>query len=106
MLFALLVGAIPIMSDLLSDAIVDEQLKALPGWERVRDSLQKEFIFDSFPSAIAFAVRLAFEAETVDHHPDIMIQYKRVKLTYSTHSAGGLTQKDIDGARIANQVMS
>ena len=94
------------MSDLLSDTIVDEQLKELPGWERVKDSLQKEFTFDSFPSAIAFAVRLAFESETVDHHPDIMIQYKRVQLTYSTHSAGGLTQKDIDGARIANQVVS
>ena len=67
---------------------------------------RKEFTFDSFPSAIAFAVRLAFESETVDHHPDIMIQYKRVQLTYSTHSAGGLTQKDIDGARIANQVVS
>jgi 4a-hydroxytetrahydrobiopterin dehydratase len=46
--------------------------------------------------------RLAFDAEAADHHPDILISYKRVTLTYSTHSEGGLTQKDVDGARKAD----
>ena len=46
--------------------------------------------------------RLAFDAEAADHHPDILINYKRVTLTYSTHSEGGLTQKDFDGARKAD----
>ena len=46
-------------------------------------------------------VRLGFAAEAADHHPDILINYKRVTLTYSTHSAGGLTDKDFAGAEEA-----
>ena len=58
----------------------------------------------SFPSAIAFVDRLAPEAERVDHHPDILINYKRVTLTYSTHSEGGLTEKDFAGAAVADRL--
>ena len=54
-----------------------------------------------FPDAVAFVVRLAFGAEMADHHPDITINYKRVTLSYSTHSAGGITQQDFDGAKTA-----
>ena len=48
--------------------------------------------------------RLAPEAKAADHHPDILINYKRVTLTYSTHSEGGLTDKDFDGAAMADRV--
>ena len=48
--------------------------------------------------------RLAPEAERVDHHPDILINYKRVTLTYSTHSEGGLTEKDFAGAAVADRL--
>jgi 4a-hydroxytetrahydrobiopterin dehydratase len=48
--------------------------------------------------------RLVPGAEAADHHPDIAINYKRVTLTYSTHSEGGLTTKDFDGARMAEGV--
>jgi 4a-hydroxytetrahydrobiopterin dehydratase len=48
--------------------------------------------------------RLAPEAEAADHHPDILINYKRVTLTYSTHSEGGLTAKDFEGAAMADRV--
>ena len=48
--------------------------------------------------------RLAPEAESADHHPDILINYKRVTLTYSTHSEGGLTTKDFDGAATADRL--
>jgi len=53
----------------------------------------------AFPDAVAFVTRLGFDAEAADHHPDITINYKRVTLVFSTHSDGGLTQKDFDGAR-------
>jgi 4a-hydroxytetrahydrobiopterin dehydratase len=49
-------------------------------------------------------VRLGFAAEAADHHPDILINYKRVTLTYSTHSAGGLTDKDFVGAEEATRI--
>jgi 4a-hydroxytetrahydrobiopterin dehydratase len=77
------------------------RLQALPGWELQADAISRQFTFKGFPEAIGFVVRLAFEAEAADHHPDILINYKRVRLTYSTHSEGGLTQKDFDGAERA-----
>ncbi len=88
----------------LSREDVDRGLAQLSGWERDGDAIKKKFTFASFPDAIAFAVRLAFEAEMADHHPDILINYKRVTLTYSTHSEGGLTQKDLDGATTAERL--
>ena len=56
-----------------------------------------------FPAAVAFVNRLVPEAEAADHHPDIVINYRRVTLLFSTHSEGGLTQKDFDGASMAER---
>jgi 4a-hydroxytetrahydrobiopterin dehydratase len=53
---------------------------------------------------VAFVDRLAPKAQAADHHPDILINYKRVTLTYSTHSEGGLTAKDFAGAATADQL--
>ena len=61
---------------------------------RSTDALEKEFEFESFPAAIAFVDRLAEVAEAEDHHPDIDIRYRRVLVRWSTHSAGGVTDKD------------
>ncbi len=58
----------------------------------------------AFPDAVAFVVRLGFDAELADHHPDILVNYKRVTLTYTTHSAGGLTEKDFAGAAHASDL--
>ncbi len=77
------------------------RIQKLPEWELSGDAITRQFTFKGFPEAIAFVVRLAFEAESVDHHPDIQISYKRVRLTYSTHSEGGLTEKDFAGAERA-----
>ncbi len=82
---------------------VRERLKGLPGWSVHGASIEKQFTFASFPDAVAFVARLAFGAEMADHHPDITINYKRVTLSYSTHSAGGITQRDFDGAETAER---
>ena len=84
---------------LLSNAEIDLQLKSLDGWTRDGDAIRKQYTFKGFPDAVAFVTRLAFDAEAADHHPDILINYKRVTLTFSTHSEGGLTEKDFAGAR-------
>jgi 4a-hydroxytetrahydrobiopterin dehydratase len=76
----------------------------LPEWAVEGEVISRQFTFAGFPEAIAFAVRLAFAAEAVDHHPDLLINYKRVKVSYSTHSEGGLTEKDFDGARAATAI--
>lgn len=78
-----------------------ELLQNLPGWNLDGETLRRQFTFPGFTDAVAFVVRLGFDAEAADHHPDILIQYKRVTLSFSTHSAGGLTDRDFDGARTA-----
>jgi 4a-hydroxytetrahydrobiopterin dehydratase len=86
----------------LTAAEIEARTRELTSWAVDGAAIRRQFTFDSFPDAIAFVCRLAFDAETADHHPDILINYKRVTLTYSTHSEGGLTQKDFDGARVAD----
>jgi 4a-hydroxytetrahydrobiopterin dehydratase len=74
-------------------------LATLDHWSRRGDAISRELVFAGFADAVAFVVRLGFAAEAADHHPDLLIRYKRVTVTYSTHSAGGLTEKDFEGAR-------
>jgi 4a-hydroxytetrahydrobiopterin dehydratase len=89
---------------LLTDAEIDQQLTDLPGWARVDRAIRKQFTFEDFPEAVLFVSALVPAAEAADHHPDIEINYKRVTLTYTTHSEGGLTAKDLEGARAADDV--
>jgi 4a-hydroxytetrahydrobiopterin dehydratase len=87
----------------LSPSEIDQRLKELPGWSREGEAIRKQFTFSGFPEAVAFVASLVPEAEAADHHPDILINYKRVTLTYTTHSEGGLTVKDFEGARMADR---
>jgi 4a-hydroxytetrahydrobiopterin dehydratase len=91
------------MAKLTRDEI-QQRLKGLSGWTLEGDAIRKPYTFAGFPEAIAFVNRLAPEAEAADHHPDILINYKRVTLTYSTHSEGGLTIKDFEGAATADRL--
>ena len=88
----------------LDDAAIQKALAGVPEWRREGDTIRRQFTLGSFPDAIAFVARIAFDAEAADHHPDIVINYKRVTLTFSTHSEGGLTQKDFEGARKVDAV--
>jgi 4a-hydroxytetrahydrobiopterin dehydratase len=89
----------------LTRAEIDQRLQRLnSGWTLEGDAIRKKYTFKDFMDAIAFVNRLAPEAETADHHPDILINYKRVTLTYSTHSEGGLTEKDFAGAATADRL--
>ena len=92
------------MAKRLSEEEIARAIDGLDGWARDGQTIRKQFTLAGFPDAIAFVTRLAFDAEAADHHPDIVINYKRVTLSFSTHSEGGLTQKDVDGARQADAV--
>ena len=81
-----------------------QRVGALKGWTLDGDTIRKEYAFGSFREAVSFVVRLAFEAEAADHHPDVTISYRKVTLVYSTHSAGGLTGKDFEGATAADRI--
>ena len=93
------------MSLLTEDAITRE-LETLPGWTHDGKAIRKQFTFKGFPEAVAFVQRLVPRCEAADHHPDVTINYRKVTLSYSTHSEGGLTPKDFTGARVAEQSAS
>lgn len=85
----------------LDDTAIQAGLARLERWNRHGNEIRRTIEFDSFPAAIAFVNRVADAAERADHHPDIDIRYTKVTLALSTHSAGGLTQRDFDlAARI------
>jgi len=88
----------------LSGQDVARRLEKLRGWALDGNAIRKQYTFPGFPEAIAFVNRLAPEAERADHHPDILVNYRRVTLTYSTHSEGGLTAKDFAGAEVADRL--
>jgi 4a-hydroxytetrahydrobiopterin dehydratase len=80
----------------LTPAEITAALPALPGWKLDHDALAKEFKFGSFKEALSFMVRVGFEAEAMDHHPDWSNVYNRVAIRLNTHDAGGkVTAKDI-----------
>jgi 4a-hydroxytetrahydrobiopterin dehydratase len=86
----------------LTDAQIADRMTALPQWTRAGDKIRREFTCPTFADAVAFIVRVGFAAEAADHHPDIAVHYKRVTLTFWTHSEGGLTIKDFAGAEAAD----
>ncbi len=88
----------------LSRSEAEQRVKGLDGWTLEGETLRKQYTFADFPAAVEFVNRLVPEAEAADHHPDILINYKRVTLTYSTHSEGGLTVKDFAGAATADRL--
>jgi len=67
-------------------------------------AIARTFAFDDYASAVAFAVRVAFAAEKHDHHPDLHISWGKVRVQWSTHDAGGVTQVDTEMADVTEKV--
>ena len=84
----------------LPDDEITTGLESLPGWERSGDEIAKEYRLDNFRDSVAFVVRLSYEAEAANHHPDLDIRWNRVLVRLSTHSEGGITAKDLDLAAV------
>lgn len=91
------------MSAKLNADEIREWLTKLNGWDLQENQIQKKYAFKDFREAIAFLIRVAFLAEQMDHHPDIDIRYNKIFLKLTTHSAGGLTEKDF---HLAHQIDS
>lgn len=82
--------------DRLSDEAIEQALGALQGWRRDGDQIVREFEFRDFVEAFGFVARAAVLQEKADHHAEVWGVYNKVRLTLSTHDAGGITQKDVD----------
>ncbi len=91
------------MSRLLDSEEVDRQLRDLPGWRREQSSLRAAYEAPDFRAAVRLITQIADEAEQMDHHPDVDLRWRTVALRCSTHSAGGITQLDVELAHRAQE---
>jgi 4a-hydroxytetrahydrobiopterin dehydratase len=87
------------VASVLSDSEIATGLATLSGWERDGDTIVKHYERSSFPDAIAFVVRIGFLAEKADHHPDLDVRWRTVRVVLSSHDAGGITERDLSLAR-------
>lgn len=89
----------------LSDAAISEALEMLEGWEREGDKLVKTFETGTYPQGLAFATAAGMVADGFNHHPDIFIGWKKVRLEFTTHDAGHkITEWDVKVAKAINQI--
>jgi 4a-hydroxytetrahydrobiopterin dehydratase len=96
----------PAQSDLLVSHRAPVLLILLPmDWQEVDGALQRTVECPSFPDAIAFVNRVAELAERENHHPDIAVSYKKVTLRWTTHSAGGITERDRELAARSDELV-
>jgi ribonuclease D len=88
------------MADVLNPDALHHEIDRLDGWEgTTKEGISKRYAFNDFAGSIAFVNRVAEHAEQAGHHPDLAISWDTVTVTYITHSAGGVTQADIEQAR-------
>jgi 4a-hydroxytetrahydrobiopterin dehydratase len=84
----------------LSPVEVGEELETLPGWELDGDAISKTYELENYMAGLAFAAAVGTVAEAQNHHPDILIAWRRVKVSFTTHDAGSkITRQDIAAAR-------
>ena len=74
-------------------------LSGLPLWSGDGEGIRRSVALPGFPDAVAALVRIAFVAEAMDHHPDVDLRWRTLHLTLVTHSAGGVTELDLELAR-------
>jgi 4a-hydroxytetrahydrobiopterin dehydratase len=79
----------------MDPARISQHLKELPGWQYEDDAIRKRYKFNEFMDGIRFVRAVAEIAERMDHHPDITINYTRLTFLCTTHSEGGVTEKDL-----------
>lgn len=87
------------MAILLSDDVIINEMSALPKWHREGVIIERTFGFPDYMTGIVFVHEVARLAEEANHHPDMLVQWRKVTVSLSTHSKGGLTDKDFALAR-------
>lgn len=88
----------------LSQDELNSALGQIPGWSIQNNKLHREYKFGSFVDAFGFMSSLALVAEAMGHHPEWFNVYNRVTIDLTTHDAGGITMKDVELARKANEL--
>ena len=93
------------MPTTLTNAQITAALESLSGWTFQNDKITKTYQFGSFKEAMSFIVRLSYEAEALNHHPELFNVYSTVRIALNTHDAGGkVTAKDLDLAKTIEEI--
>jgi 4a-hydroxytetrahydrobiopterin dehydratase len=82
---------------------IRDGLAQLPGWHYEQGMIRRTFKTDSWPTTLMLVNAIGFVAEAADHHPDLKVSWGAVEVAFSTHSAGGITAKDFELARLVEQ---
>ena len=90
----------------LSEAEIESALKQLPGWSLAQGKLHREFKFPDFVHAFGFMATAAIAIEKRNHHPEWFNVYNRVVVDLTTHDASGITTKDVDLAKLLDDLSS
>ena len=90
---------------LLSNTEIQNGLSALDGWEYVDGSIKKTFSFDTYMDSITFINLLAKEAEIANHHPDMVVGWCKINITFTSHDQGGVTTACINMAKQADSLI-
>ena len=85
-------------------AQIAEQLRTLPGWAYAAGVIRARFKTSGWPATLMLANAIGYAAEAADHHPDLLLKYSSIEASLSTHSAGGITDKDFALARRINEI--
>jgi len=93
------------MSKLSPDEVA-KRLKQLNGWQQTGDEIAKTFNFKNYYETMAFVNATAWISHREDHHPDLEVGYNKCKVRYSTHSVGGLSEKDFECAGKIEKLMT
>ena len=89
----------------LSDEEIQRELNNLPGWSVQNGKLHKMFVFKDFIKAFSFMTTAALHIEKMNHHPEWFNVYNKLIVDLTTHDAGGITQNDVDLAKILNSIV-
>ncbi|MDH3618892.1 MAG: 4a-hydroxytetrahydrobiopterin dehydratase [Nitrosopumilus sp.] len=89
----------------LSSEQISSELKNLPGWSIKDEKLHRDFEFKDFNQAFGFMTRAAMHIEKKNHHPEWFNVYNKLAIDLTTHDAGGITENDIQLAKILNSLV-
>lgn len=89
----------------LSEEEINKRINELSNWKFIDNNLTKDFQLKNFSDAVSFIVKIAIEAEKLDHHPDILLYgWNKVKIKLSTHDINGISEKDFELAHKIDQL--
>ena len=87
----------------LTESQIRYRLTQLAGWRYEAGMIRRTFKTDGWPTTLMVVNAIGFLAEAADHHPDLAVRWGAVEVAFSTHSAGGITDKDFELARLVEQ---